>query len=86
MDEGTEAAKSWFLLEAEGFRFVYSLDGGMRAGQATVLFPRNSTGADAAASERQAQVAKYFGGAQQAEGRVSKEAAPVLPVPVAPMP
>jgi rhodanese-related sulfurtransferase/uncharacterized membrane protein YedE/YeeE len=80
-DDGIQAAKAWFLLEAQGFRSVYSLNGGMRAWQDTVLFPRKSSGADTAASEKQAQVAKYFGGAQQAEGATaSTVAAPVLPV------
>ncbi|HEV2484610.1 MAG TPA: YeeE/YedE thiosulfate transporter family protein [Terracidiphilus sp.] len=81
-DDGTEAAKAWFLLEAQGYRFVYSLDGGMRAWQDTVLFPKKVTGTDTAASEKQAQVAKYFGGAQQVEGAaVSTVAAPALPPP-----
>jgi uncharacterized protein len=85
-DDGTQSAKAWFLLEAQGYRFVYSLDGGMRVWQDTVLFPRKSAGVDAASFEKQAQVAKYFGGAQQAEGAVSTVAAPVLPAPVAPIP
>jgi 3-mercaptopyruvate sulfurtransferase SseA len=86
-DSGTEAAKAWFLLEAQGYRFVYSLDGGMRAWQDTVLYPRKASGADATASNMQAQVARYFGGAQQAEGAaVSTAAAPQLRTPVAPVP
>jgi rhodanese-related sulfurtransferase len=86
-DDGTQAAKAWFLLEAQGYRFVYSLDGGMRAWQDTVLFPKKAAGVDAASSEKQAQMAKYFGGAQQAEGAaVSTTAAPLLPAPVAPVP
>jgi rhodanese-related sulfurtransferase/uncharacterized membrane protein YedE/YeeE len=86
-DNGIEAAKAWFLLEAQDYRFAYSLDGGMRAWQDTVLFPKKAIGADTAASEQQAQVAKYFGGAQQIAGAaVSTAAAPVLPPPVAPAP
>ena len=84
-DNGTEAAKAWFLLEAQGYRFVYSLDGGMRAWQDIVLFPKKAAGVDAAKSDEQAQVAKYFGGAQLAEGAASAVAAPVLPTPVAPV-
>ena len=68
-DDGTEAAKAWFLLEAQGYRFVYSLDGGMRAWQDTVLFPKKAAGADAASSDKQAQVAKYFGGAHRQRGQ-----------------
>ncbi len=67
-DDGTEAAKAWFLLEAQGFKSVYLLDGGMAAWHDLVLFPRKAAGADAAAFDKQAQVAKYFGGAPQAEG------------------
>ena len=86
-DSGTEAAKAWFLLEAQGYRFVYSLDGGMRAWQDTVLFPKKSTGTDEAVSEKQAQVARYFGGAQQAEGAAASMApAPLLPTPVTQVP
>jgi hypothetical protein len=86
-DSGTEAAKAWFLLEAQGYRFVYSLDGGMRAWQDTVLFPKRAIGVDTSSSEKQAQVAKYFGGTQQLEGAaVSSSAAPVLPTLVAPAP
>ena len=73
-DSGTEAAKAWFLLEAQGYRFVYSLDGGMRAWQDSVLFPKKAVGAGTAASERQAQVAKYFGGAQQVAGAAASTA------------
>jgi rhodanese-related sulfurtransferase/uncharacterized membrane protein YedE/YeeE len=86
-DSGTEAAKAWFLLEAQGYRFVYSLDGGMRSWQETVLYPRRASGADATASNMQAQVAKYFGGAQQAVGAAgSTAAAPQLPPPAVAMP
>lgn len=85
--DGAEAAKAWFLLEAQGYRFVYSLDGGMRSWQDTVLYPRRVIGADAAASDIQAQVAKYFGGAQQTGGAaVLTVAAPPLPTPVAVVP
>jgi rhodanese-related sulfurtransferase len=87
-NDGTQAAKAWFLLDVQGFKGVYLLDGGLRAWQDTVLFPKKATGAEAAASEKQAQVAKYFGGAQQVEGAaVSTVAAPALPTlatPVAP--
>ncbi len=78
--DGTEAAKAWFLLEAQGFKSVYLLDGGLRAWQETVLFPRKAAGSDAIAYERVVQVAKYFGGTPQLEGAVaSTVAAPALP-------
>lgn len=83
--DGTEAAKAWFLLQAQGYKSVYLLDGGMRAWHDGVLFPAKSAGADSASFEKQILVAKYFGGAPRAEGAVA-EAAPVLPsLPVAPV-
>jgi rhodanese-related sulfurtransferase/uncharacterized membrane protein YedE/YeeE len=86
-EDGTQAAKAWFLMQAQGYRFVYSLDGGMRAWHDTVLFPKRSAGADAVTSEKQAQVAKYFGGSQQADNAtLSPSAATALPIPVVPLP
>jgi rhodanese-related sulfurtransferase/uncharacterized membrane protein YedE/YeeE len=88
-EDGTEATKAWFLLEAQGFRGVYLLDGGLRAWQDGVLFPRKSAGTDAAAFDKQAQVARYFGGSPRAEGTeaatsvavaLPQVAAPIMPV------
>jgi hypothetical protein len=87
-DDGTEGAKAWFLLEAQGFKSVYLLDGGLRAWQDVVLFPKKVAGADTAGFERQVQVAKFFGGTPQVEGAAApasaalalpKLAAPALP-------
>ena len=79
-NDSTEAAKAWFLLEAQGFQSVYMIDGGLRAWQDSVLFPRKTAGTDAATFEKQAQVAKYFGGAPQLEGAAAPaSAALVLP-------
>ncbi len=84
-DDGTEAAKAWFLLEAQGFKSVYLLQGGMRGWHDSVLFPAKAPGVDAAQFEKQALVAKYFGGAPQAAGTTTA-AAPALPaITVAPM-
>lgn len=66
--DGTEAAQAWFLLEAQGFKDVYLLDGGLRAWQNNVLFPQKSAGTDPAVFDKQVEVAKYFGGAPQEEG------------------
>ncbi len=86
-DDGTEAVKAWFLLEAQGYRSVYSLAGGMQAWKDTVLFPKKVPGVDTATLNRDAQIAKYFGGAQQVEGAaVSTATAPVMPAPEAPAP
>ena len=75
-DGGTESAKARFLLTQKATGRFTHIDGGMRAWRDTVLFPMKAAGAGAAASERQAQVAKYFGGAQQVAGAVSTVAAP----------
>ena len=61
-DDGTEAAKAWFLLEAQGYKSVYLLDGGLRTWQDAILFPKKSADTDAASFERRVQIAKYFGG------------------------
>jgi rhodanese-related sulfurtransferase/uncharacterized membrane protein YedE/YeeE len=87
-DDGTEAAKAWFLLEAQGFKSVYLLNGGLHAWQDAVLFPRKSAGTDAIAFERQVQVAKYFGGTPQLDGAatpaVAAQVLPTLAPPVLP--
>jgi rhodanese-related sulfurtransferase/uncharacterized membrane protein YedE/YeeE len=66
--DGTEAAQAWFLLDAQGFKNVYLLDGGLRAWQNIILFPQKSAGTDPAVFSKQVEVAKYFGGAPREEG------------------
>ncbi len=62
-DDGTQAAKALFLLEAQGFKSAYMLDGGLKGWHDSVLYPVKTAGMDAQAYERQVLVAKYFGGA-----------------------
>ena len=64
-DDSLEAAKAWFLLDAQGFKSVYVLSGGMEGWKDFVLFPIKPQGVTDEAFERQAQVAKFFGGARQ---------------------
>lgn len=87
-DDSLEAAKAWFLLDAEGFKSVYVLSGGMQGWKDFVLFPVRPQGAGDAAFERQAQVAKFFGGGPQAShSEASATATPALPrVAPAPLP
>jgi rhodanese-related sulfurtransferase len=86
-DDGMEAAKAWFLLEAQGFRSVYVVDGGVQRWRETVLFPRKSAEVSSPAFERQVQIARFFGGAPQAEGANPPVAtASVMPKIVAPLP
>ncbi len=81
-DDGTQAAKALFLLEAQGFKSAYLLDGGMRAWHDAVLFPVKASNADPAKFEKQMLVAKYFGGAPQAASATTSAALAIPSVPV----
>ena len=87
-DDGTQAAKAWFLLEAQGFKSVYLLEGGMRTWQDAVLFPKKAAVIDPANFEKQTQIAKFFGGTPQTDGATgvtsTAVALPKLAVPVLP--
>lgn len=65
-EDGLEASKAWFLLRAQGYKSVYVLDGGMRAWQDRVLYPRKTADINPSEFEKQMLVAKYFGGSVQA--------------------
>jgi rhodanese-related sulfurtransferase len=65
-DDSLDAARAWFLLEAQGFRSVYVLSGGLEGWKDFVLFPIRPQGTADSAFERQAAVARFFGGAPQA--------------------
>jgi rhodanese-related sulfurtransferase len=85
--DGTQAAQAWFLLQAQGFRSVYLLDGGLGAWRSNVLFPAQSPGRDPASFARQSQVAKFFGGTPRiagAEASASPAALPKLAPPALP--
>lgn len=95
-DDGTEAEKAEFLLEAQGFKSVYLLQGGIRSWHDDVLFPTKTSDIDVAQFDKQALVAKYFGGSPQAAGataapatlpaiHVVPVAAPVKPVSATPV-
>jgi rhodanese-related sulfurtransferase/uncharacterized membrane protein YedE/YeeE len=83
-EDGTQAAKAWFLLEAQGFKSVYLLDGGLRSWQDMILFPKKSDKTDEAVFDRQMQVAKFFGGTPQAEGTSAPASVAVALPQVAP--
>ncbi|HWA95780.1 MAG TPA: DUF6691 family protein [Terracidiphilus sp.] len=61
-NDSTDAAKAWFLLEAQGFKNVYILNGGVQEWKDSVLFPKKPQGTVDMAFEKKAQVARYFGG------------------------
>ena len=79
--DSTQAAKALFLLETQGFKSVYLLNGGVEGWHDTVLFPVKSPGMDAVTFEKQALVAKYFGGAPREAGATTSAAlaAPMTP-------
>ena len=83
-EDGTQAAKAWFLLEAQGFKSVYLLDGGLRSWQDMILFPKKSDKTDEAVFDRQMQVAKFIGGTPQAEGTSAPASVAVALPQVAP--
>lgn len=83
-DDSLEAAKAWFLLEAQGFKSVYVLNDGVQGWKDFVLFPTKPQGANDAAFARQAQVAKFFGGSVQLAGSVPAAATIAAPMPELP--
>ncbi len=74
--DSTDAAKAWFLLEAQGFKNVYILNGGAQGWKDSVLFPKKPQGAVDLAFEKRAQVARYFGGSPIAASDSSSAAIP----------
>ncbi len=76
-----EAAKGLFLLETEGFKSAYMLDGGMRAWHDAVLYPVKAPGIDPVAFEKQVLVAKYFGGAPRTASATTSTALAVPAMP-----
>ena len=61
-DDEARAAQAWFLLRAQGFKGVYIVQGGLRAWQDDVMFPRVD-GLDAAQRAKAEAVSAHFGGA-----------------------
>lgn len=84
-DGGIHAAQAWMLLQAQGYRSVYTLRGGLDEWRDQVLFPTlaaQATPAERAAFERRAQLARFFGGRPlQGDAGAAAEA---LPMPSAP--
>ncbi len=90
---GIHAAQGWLLLQAQGYRGVYTVLGGLDAWQDEVLFPTLAADAgaqDRARFERAAAVARFFGGQPRIGGEVTAGPAavelPKLTAPVSPGP
>jgi rhodanese-related sulfurtransferase len=80
-DDGVHAAQAWFLLEANGYRGVYMLRGGLAEWNDQVLHPALAEPATAdqrRENERRAAVAAFFGGAPRA---AASAAGPGIPAP-----
>jgi len=77
-EDGLEASKAWFLLRAQGFQYIYVLDGGIRAWQDSVLYPRKTPDLSPEAFERQEFVARFFGGSPQLTGASAPASAAVV--------
>ncbi len=82
-DDGTDAARAWFLLSSLGFKSVYLLQGGMRAWEGQVVHPVHTASMDQATTDRLAMIARFFGGSmQEAAAGGTATAAATLPAPV----
>jgi len=63
--DGTHAAQAWLLLRARGYRYTYTLQGGLDAWKTEVLFPTlrdDATPEQKLAFQKSAELARYFGG------------------------
>jgi hypothetical protein len=85
-DDSLEAEKAWFLLEAQGYKSVYIVSGGLQGWKDFVLFPIKPQAATDSAFERQAPVARFFGGAPQTANASAATAATVALPKLAPPP
>jgi uncharacterized protein len=86
---GIHAYQAWMLLRAKGFKGVYTLKGGLDQWKDDVLFPalaENATPQERARFERQAALARFFGGSPRTGGAQTAAAkAPEMPKVEAPV-
>lgn len=83
---GIHSAQAWFLLEAQGYKGVYILRGGLDEWNDQVLnptLPANATPEQRAAFDQDRQVSAYFGGTPRIGGAQPDTS---TPLPAAPMP
>jgi rhodanese-related sulfurtransferase len=70
-DDETVAAQGWFLLNADKFKSVYILEGGLTCWKDQILFPKlptDPTKEQLALFEKKKEVCKFFGGQPQVGG------------------
>ena len=87
-DGGIHAAQAWMLLRANGYKGVYTLQGGLEEWKHAILFPRipeNPTPEQAAAFAKAKEVSKFFGGAPQS-GAAGESSGPRMTMPKPEMP
>ena len=88
-DGGIHAAQAWMLMQAQGYRAVYTVLGGLEGWKDEVLYPAlpaQASALDRARFERAAAVARFFGGEPRAEGGAAAPAPRELPRLAAPAP
>jgi rhodanese-related sulfurtransferase len=84
---GIHSAQAWFLLRAERYPAAYILRGGLEAWSDEVLHPvapADPTPQQAAAFERSAHVARFFGGSPRAAAAAPLPQAAATPAPTLP--
>ncbi|HYU31021.1 MAG TPA: rhodanese-like domain-containing protein, partial [Thermoanaerobaculia bacterium] len=83
-DGGIHAAQAWMLLEAQGYKNVYILRGGLEEWNDRILYPTlpaNATPEQIAAFAKDRQVSAFFGGTPRIGGAPEATAAPVPATP-----
>ena len=88
-DGGIHAAQAWMLMQAQGYRAVYTVLGGLDGWKDDVLYPvlpAQASSPERARFERAVALARFFGGEPRAEGGTAASAPMELPKQVAPAP
>jgi rhodanese-related sulfurtransferase len=88
-DGGIHAAQAWMLMQAQGYRAVYTVLGGLEGWKDEVLYPAlpaQASAVERARFERAVALSRFFGGEPRAEGGAAATAPMELPRLVAPPP
>jgi rhodanese-related sulfurtransferase len=88
-DGGIHAAQAWMLMQAQGYRAVYTVLGGLEGWKDDVLYPvlpAQASVADRARFERAVALSRFFGGEPRAEGAAVATTPVELPKLTAPAP
>jgi hypothetical protein len=88
-DGGIHAAQAWMLMQAQGYRVVYTVLGGLDAWKDEVLYPAlpaQASASERARFERAVAVARFFGGEPRSGGVAAAPVPMALPKLAAPAP